>query len=134
MGRFNIPELIKKLIFEFKAQIMEKAQLSESGDVNIGGKHTHYHFPPETDLKKIADVIITPEFEDRIVNKAVDKINAQEKHLETMPDQEQLQTITDATSASIIEISHREIHGTIGFHGEIDAELVRADKKDLEKS
>ncbi|MFW9879662.1 MAG: hypothetical protein ACFFG0_41840 [Candidatus Thorarchaeota archaeon] len=104
-------KIVKSIIPEIKAQVAETIKGAENvtvGDINItinvGGQPIHPKFPPGTDAKKIAKIDLTPELEELIENKIMEKLKAQKEHIESLPQREQLQFISDSSSATYSEV------------------------------
>ena len=75
-------------------------QLTESGTINIGGQHAHYHIhlPPGIDPNEVPKIL--SQHEQSIMKGTTEVLEAQKHHLGTLPDNEQLQFMANAASTT----------------------------------
>lgn len=110
MDKKFILELVKNAVPELKAQVAEqlKVQGAENATINITlNLHTGdinnvtVNVPLGTDLSKIASTEITPEIENKIQQRTLEDLSAQQAQLESLPDREVAMVVANSTLASM---------------------------------
>ncbi len=116
----KVLDIIKKIIPEIKAKVQVAEKLSFN--ITIFKKVVNVNLPPGTDLDKV--VSIPPDRYPQIEDRALSELKKNEDQLDSMPEDERLQKITDVTSEAII---YADIHETMVVSDFIDAELEKKD-------
>jgi len=125
--KMGFSDKIIKIIKSFLPDI--KFQLTEKGTIHFGGKHYHINRINGDALAKL----LTPEFENKIVNATLDKLKAEDTPLGSLSENDLNQKVfmsTIASTAEILEI--RQVSDKVGISENVRAVMSPATESSVE--
>jgi len=96
----NVHTTVRYMISEIKAQIDPNTIGEGQNDDKM-----NFHFPPGADIQKLREMEIDRAFEDRILAKVMEELNAKKSLIVSLDQKELLQFIGDTTAASMSAIA-----------------------------